>query len=71
MATLDINRVELLAKHATVRPAELTDGVFRVWQTLMILLLLFLQKQSLAFAVYLFNLREARWLVRIKSLANF
>jgi hypothetical protein len=27
MATLDINGVELLAKHATVRPAELTDGV--------------------------------------------
>jgi hypothetical protein len=27
MATLDINGVELLAKHATVRTAELTDGV--------------------------------------------
>jgi hypothetical protein len=26
MATLDINGVELLAKHVTVRPAELTDG---------------------------------------------
>jgi hypothetical protein len=34
MATLDMNGVELLAKHATVRPAELTDGFFRVWQTL-------------------------------------
>jgi hypothetical protein len=34
MATLDINGVELLVKHATVRAAELTDGVFRVWQTL-------------------------------------
>jgi len=28
MATLDINGVELLAKYATVRPAELTDKVF-------------------------------------------
>jgi hypothetical protein len=27
MATLDINGVDLLAKHATVSPAELTDGV--------------------------------------------
>jgi hypothetical protein len=26
LATLDINVVELLAKHSTVRPAELTDG---------------------------------------------
>jgi hypothetical protein len=29
MATLDINGVELLAKHATVRTAELTDGSTR------------------------------------------
>jgi hypothetical protein len=28
MATLDIHGVELLAKHATVRTAELTDGGF-------------------------------------------
>jgi len=28
MATLDVNGVELLAKHATVRTAELTDGGF-------------------------------------------
>ena len=48
MATLDINGVELLAKHATVRPAELTDGVFRANS----------------------NFKEARWMVRIKSLAN-
>jgi hypothetical protein len=27
MATLDSNGVELLTKHAKVRPAELTDGV--------------------------------------------
>jgi hypothetical protein len=27
MATLDINGVKLLANHATVRAAELTDGV--------------------------------------------